>query len=272
MKNKTELLSPAGSFDCGIAAFSYGADAIYLGLKNFSARADAMNFSTEELQKITNIAHNLNKSVYVAINTVIQNHEIPELIEKLESVDIANVDGVILQDFSLVELIKKYFPKLKMHASTQMAVHNLEGAKILADMGFSRVVLARELTFQEIENITKNCGIETEVFIHGALCYSYSGLCFYSSFERGKSANRGKCTYPCRKLHNGTHPYAMKDLALNEYILKLRDIGVASLKIEGRKKTPLYVAATADYYRRILDGKDTKGCLDNIKRIFAHKK
>ena len=269
IKQRTELLSPAGNFDCGIAAFSYGADAIYLGLKNFSARADAMNFSHEELKKITSIAHSLGKSVYVAINTVIQNHEIPELIEKLGSVDEAEVDGIILQDFSLIPLIKKYFPKLKMHASTQMAVHNLEGAKILADIGFSRVVLARELNFQEIENITKNCGIETEVFIHGALCYSYSGLCFYSSFDRGESANRGKCTYPCRKIYGGTHPYAMKDLALNEYILKLRDIGVASLKIEGRKKTPLYVAATADYYRKILDGKSTKGCLDNIKRIFA---
>ncbi len=268
-KRKVELLSPAGNFDCGISAFTYGADAIYLGLKNFSARADAMNFSSSELEKITSIAHNLKKSVYVAINTVIQNHEIPELIEKLGSAEFAGVDGIILQDFSLVPLIKKYFPKLKMHASTQMAVHNLEGAKILADIGFSRVVLARELSLSEIENITKNCGIETEVFIHGALCYSYSGLCFYSSFERGESANRGKCTYPCRKLYNGTHPYAMKDLALNEYILKLRDIGVASLKIEGRKKTPLYVAATADYYRRILDGRDTKGCLDNIKRIFA---
>ncbi|MCR5506297.1 MAG: U32 family peptidase, partial [bacterium] len=268
-KMKTELLSPAGNFDCGVSAFTYGADAIYLGLKNFSARADAMNFSSEELEKITSLAHGLGKYVYVAINTVIQNHEIPELIEKLGVVENAKVDGIILQDFSLIPLIKKYFPKLKMHASTQMAVHNLEGAKILADIGFSRVVLARELSFQEIENITKNCGIETEVFIHGALCYSYSGLCFYSSFDRGESANRGKCTYPCRKIYGGTHPYAMKDLALHEYILKLRDIGVASLKIEGRKKTPLYVAATADYYRRILDGKSTKGCLDNIKRIFA---
>ena len=266
---KSELLSPAGSYECGIAAFTYGADAIYLGLKNFSARADAMNFSGEELEKITNLAHSLNKKIYVAINTVIQNKEIPELIEKLSLVDRIGVDGIILQDLSLVNLIKKNFPNLIMHGSTQMAIHNLEGAKMLADMGFKRVVLARELSFQEIENITKNCGIEVEVFIHGALCYSYSGICMYSSFERGESANRGKCTYPCRKLYNGTHPYAMKDLSLNEYVSKLVEIGVASLKIEGRKKTPLYVAATADYYRRILDGKDTKGCLDNIKRIFA---
>lgn len=270
MKNfKSELLSPAGSYECAIAAFTYGADAVYLGLKNFSARADALNFSAEELENITNLAHLLNKKVYVAINTVIQNKEIPELIEKLSLVDKVCVDGIILQDLSLVNLIKKSFPNLIMHGSTQMAVHNLEGAKMLADMGFKRVVLARELSFSEIENITKNCGIETEVFIHGALCYSYSGICMYSSFDKGESANRGKCTYPCRKLYNGTHPYAMKDLALNEYVLKLRDIGVASLKIEGRKKTALYVAATADYYRRILDEKDTKGCLDNIKRIFA---
>lgn len=269
MANTTELLSPSGSFECAIAAFKYGADAIYLGLNNFSARADAINFTENELEKITSIAHSNNKKVYVAINTVIQNKEIPELIEKLSLIEKLKVDGVILQDFALVNLIKNYFPKIPMHASTQMAVHNLEGAKILKDMGFKRVVLARELSFNEIENITKNCGIETEVFIHGALCYSYSGLCLYSSFERGESANRGKCTYPCRKLYNGHHPFAMKDLSLNEYILKLEKIGVASLKIEGRKKTALYVAATTDYYRKILDGKSTKGCLDNIKRIFA---
>ena len=252
MANTTELLSPSGSFECAIAAFKYGADAIYLGLNNFSARADAINFTENELEKITSIAHSNNKKVYVAINTVIQNKEIPELIEKLSLIEKLKVDGVILQDFALVNLIKNYFPKIPMHASTQMAVHNLEGAKILKDMGFKRVVLARELSFNEIENITKNCGIETEVFIHGALCYSYSGLCLYSSFERGESANRGKCTYPCRKLYNGHHPFAMKDLSLNEYILKLEKIGVASLKIEGRKKTALYVAATTDYYRKIL--------------------
>ena len=150
-----------------------------------------------------------------------------------------------------------------------MAVHNLDGAIQLRDMGFSRVVLARELSFSEIEDITRNCGIEVEVFIHGALCYSYSGLCMYSSLACGESANRGKCTYPCRKLYAGTHPYAMKDLSLGDYVTKLASIGVASLKIEGRKKTPLYVASTTDYYRRILDGRDTTGCLDNIRRIFA---
>ena len=265
----TELLSPAGNFACAISAFTYGADAIYLGLKNFSARADAMNFTDSELISITSIAHARGKKVYVAINTLIQNSEIPELLQKLTTCTNANVDGIILQDFSLIPLIKQYFPSLPMHASTQMAVHNLDGAQQLRDMGFSRVVLARELSFPEIENITRNCGIEVEVFIHGALCYSYSGLCMYSSLACGESANRGKCTYPCRKLYSGTHPYAMKDLSLGEYVTKLASIGVASLKIEGRKKTPLYVASTADYYRRILDGRDTTGCLENIKRIFA---
>ncbi len=269
MTNNVELLSPAGSFECAISAFTYGADAIYLGLKSFSARADALNFSDSELEEITKLAHGLQKKVFVAINTVVQNAEIPDLISRLGIVEKSGVDGVILQDLSLVYLIKKYFPNIVMHASTQMAVHNLEGAKVLAEMGFKRVVLARELSFAEIENITKNCGIETEVFIHGALCYSYSGLCMYSSFEKGESANRGKCTYPCRKIYNGTHPYAMKDLSLGEYVKKLSNVGVASLKIEGRKKTALYVAATTDYYRKMLDGKDTRGCLENIKRIFA---
>ena len=264
-----ELLSPAGSFDCAISAFSYGADAIYLGLNNFSARADALNFTSDELKEITELAHGLNKKVYVAINTLIQNSETQELFDKLALIDRIHTDGIIIQDFAVVNLIKKYFPNIVMHASTQMAVHNIEGAKFFKEIGFKRIVLARELSFTEIEEIIKNCDIEVEVFIHGALCYSYSGLCMYSSFKSGESANRGKCTYPCRKIYNSTHPYSMKDLCLNDYVLKLKEIGVSSLKIEGRKKTPLYVAATTDYYRKTLDGKDTTGCLDNIKRIFA---
>lgn len=270
MGNKSvELLSPAGNFECGIAGFSYGADAIYLGLKNFSARADAMNFSETELYAIVNYAHQNEKKVYVAINTVIQNDEINDAVQKLALVNDAKVDGLIIQDFGIVNIIKKYFPNLEMHASTQMAVHNLDGAIALRNLGFSRCVLARELSLKEIENITKNCGIETEVFIHGALCYSYSGLCMYSSFVKGESANRGKCTYPCRKIYGGDHPYSMKDLCLGDDVKRLCDIGVASLKIEGRKKTPLYVAATTDYYRKVIDGKDTSGCIENIKRIFA---
>ena len=268
-KKSVELLSPAGNFECGIAGFTYGADAIYLGLRNFSARADAVNFSESDLYAIVNYAHNLNKKVYVALNTVIQNNEIEEVIQKLALLNDAKVDGLIIQDFGIVNLIKKYFPNLEMHASTQMAVHNLDGAIALRNLGFTRCVLARELSLKEIENITKNCGIETEVFIHGALCYSYSGLCMYSSFVKGESANRGKCTYPCRKIYGGDHPYSMKDLCLGDDVRKLCDIGVASLKIEGRKKTPLYVAATTDYYRRLIDGKDASGCVENIKRIFA---
>ena len=264
-----ELLAPAGNFECAIAGFTYGADAIYLGLKNFSARADAFNFSNDELIAIVNFAHKNNKKVYVAINTLIQNDEIDELIEKLYWVDKANADAVIVQDFGVVNIIKTYFPNIQLHASTQMAVHNLDGAIALKNLGFSRCVLARELSFDEILYITKNCGIETEVFIHGALCYSYSGLCMYSSFIKGESANRGKCTYPCRKLYDGVHPYSMKDLCLSDDVKKLCEIGVASLKIEGRKKTPLYVASTTDYYRKIIDGKNTKGLIENIKRIFA---
>lgn len=269
MDKKVELLSPAGNFECAIAGFSYGADAIYLGLRNFSARADAVNFLPVELYAIVNYAHQNGKKVYVALNTVIQNSETAEAIETLALINDAKVDGLIIQDFGIINIIKNYFPNLEMHASTQMAVHNLDGAIALRELGFSRCVLARELSFKEIENITKNCGIETEVFIHGALCYSYSGLCMYSSFLKGLSANRGKCTYPCRKIYGGDHPYSMKDLCLGDDVKKLCDIGVASLKIEGRKKTPLYVAATADYYRKVIDGKNTDGCIENIKRIFA---
>ncbi len=267
--NLIELLSPAGSFDCAISAFTYGADAVYLGLKQFSARADAINFSINELFDIVKIAHGLNKKVYVAVNTLIQNSEIQDVVNQLSIINSADVDAIIIQDFGVIQIVKKYFPKLCLHASTQMAVHNLDGALALKDFGFSRVVLARELTFDEINNIVKKSGIEIEVFIHGALCYSYSGLCMYSSFETGHSANRGSCSYPCRRLCGNIHPYSMKDLSLGNYILKLKDIGVASLKIEGRKKSPLYVAATADYYHRILNNKNTDDCLKNIQKIFA---
>ena len=236
----TELLSPAGNFECAISAFTYGADAVYLGLKSFSARADAMNFSDTELLSITSLAHARGKRVYVAINTVIQNSEISGLLEKLTVCTNAHVDGIILQDFSLIPLIKKYFPSLPMHASTQMAVHNLDGAIQLRDMGFSRVVLARELSFSEIENITRNCGIEVEVFIHGALCYSYSGQCLMSSFKGGRSGNRGTCAQPCRQkykidgLKKEDYYLSPCDLSLFNRLKELADMNISCIKIEGR--------------------------------------
>ena len=269
--NTTELLAPAGDIEAAYAALYFGADALYLGLKSFSARATAVNFDEQQLNEITAYAHHLKRKVYVTINTLIKQNELPDLIKNLDLCVKYNVDAVILQDLGVAHLIKTQYPELQMHASTQMAVHNLEGALFLKSLGFSRVVLARELTVAEINKIAAIPNLETEVFIHGALCYSYSGICQFSAIEYNKSANRGKCLYPCRSLfeENGqkTHLFSMKDMALETDILKIK---ATSLKIEGRKKTALYVAAVTDYYRHILDGQkpDTKKA-ENIKQIFS---
>ena len=269
---KTELLAPAGDIEAGYAALYYGADAVYLGLQKFSARATATNFDAETLADFTGYAHALGRKVYVTINTILQTREMPDLIQTLNACVIAGVDAVIVQDLGVARVIKKSYPELVLHASTQMAVHNLAGALALKEAGFERVVLARELTFDEILQIKENAGVEIEVFVHGALCYSYSGLCLFSSLTTGKSANRGKCLYPCRACFKDdagqqAHLFSMKDLALSEDVLKMPGV---SLKIEGRKKNALYVAAVTDYYRTILDGKGADPLKEErLKQIFA---
>jgi putative protease len=271
-----ELLAPAGGPDAAFAAFQYGADAIYLGLKKFSARAEAENFSLEEVDEITAFAHRLTppRRVFVTVNTLIRQDELPELIADVAALADIAVDALIIQDLGVWALVRKHFPRLELHASTQLSVHNRAGAEVLHRLGFSRVVLARELTFEEVRDITSGSGIETEVFIHGALCYAYSGLCLFSSQTLGRSGNRGKCAYSCRdsyevtgaplELRDGSNvrrdprqgfPFSMKDLALPDHIPALQSAGVSCFKIEGRKKSPLYVATTTDYYRRLIDGK-----------------
>lgn len=292
----TELLAPAGDIEAGYAALYYGADAVYLGLPKFSARADATNFTPDELDAFIAYAHSLKRKVYVALNTLVQESELQSVMDTLQVCAQMKVDAVIVQDLGVARIIRHSFPELQLHASTQMAIHNLEGALALKKLGFSRVVLARELSLNEIQKIRRDCGLEVEVFIHGALCYSYSGLCSFSSFETARSANRGKCIYSCRgnfkvlsqklgensknNADDGTdnfdnplnaqkpsHLFSMKDLALEKDILKLKGL---SLKIEGRKKNALYVAAVTRYYRQILDtGRADIGLADNIKQIFA---
>ena len=268
---KTELLAPAGDIEAGYAALFYGADAVYLGLQQFSARATATNFSEENLNEFVGYAHHLGRKVYAAVNTLVQEKELSDLLKSLDICSRCKVDAVILQDLGVARIIRESYPELEMHASTQMAVHNKEGALALQKEGFSRVVVARELTQGEIKEIAAVPGLETEAFIHGALCYSYSGLCLFSSVETGRSANRGKCLYPCRANFTGEagekHYFSMKDMALQEDVLKMP---VTSLKIEGRKKTALYVAAVTDYYRRILDGKGAdENRAEHIKQIFS---
>jgi putative protease len=271
-----ELLAPAGGPDAAYAAFHYGADAIYLGLKKFSARAEAENFTIEETAEVVAYAHSLTPSrrVFVTLNTLLRQDELAELVETLAALEEIGVDALIIQDLGVYWLVRQRFPNLELHASTQLSVHNRAGAATLHRLGFSRVVLARELTFEEVRDVTATTGVETEVFIHGALCYSYSGLCLFSSQTLGRSGNRGKCAYSCRHeftvtgapdtLRDGTDvkrdphtgfPFSMKDLALPDHLPALRSAGVSCFKIEGRKKSPLYVATTTDYYRKLIDGR-----------------
>ncbi len=268
---KKELLAPAGDIESGYAALYYGADAVYLGLKQFSARANAGNFSAEELGEFTTFAHHLGRKVFVTINTVLQQSELSDLLKNLDVCRQAKVDALIIQDLGVARIVKQYYPEFEMHASTQMAVHNKAGAMALKELGFSRVVVARELSLSEIKDIATIKDLELETFIHGALCYSYSGICQFSSLVNGRSANRGKCAYPCRaeftKGDKLEHCFSMKDMALQEDVLKLP---VYSLKIEGRKKSALYVAAVTDYYRNILNGNgDNLTKAQNIKQIFS---
>jgi putative protease len=274
--HRVELLAPAGGPDAAFAAFNFGADAIYLGLKKFSARAEAENFTLEEVDEITAYAHSLQprRRVFVTVNTLVRQDELAELVEDVAALADIGVDALIIQDLGVYHLVRRHFPELELHASTQLSVHNRAGAEALRRLGFERVVLARELTFEEVRDVTATSGIETEVFIHGALCYSYSGLCLFSAQTLGRSGNRGKCAYSCRdafevsgaptSLRDGSpvrrdpgqgFPFSMKDLALPDHLPALRAAGVSCFKIEGRKKSPLYVATTTDYYRRLLDGR-----------------
>lgn len=281
MNRKTELLAPAGEMEAAYAAFHYGADAIYMGLPRFSARAEAVNFTLDQVGEVVGYARSLKprRQVFVTFNTLVLNNELADAAGMLSDLADCGVDAVIVQDAGVARILRRHLPGLCMHASTQMAVHSLAGARAAKELGFSRVTLARELTLDEVRDITAGCGIETETFIHGALCYSYSGLCLFSSMLRGRSGNRGKCSYPCRdacKVTDGLKgvlPFSMKDLALGEYATKLRDAGVKCFKIEGRMKSPLYVATVVNYYRKLLDGELSGGQAgeleSHMKSVFA---
>jgi len=284
---RPELLAPAGDFDAACAALQYGADAVYTGLSRFSARADATNLSLEELRRLVAHAHALERPrrVYVTLNTLAQERDLAGMIEILEELDDLSADAVIMQDLGVQRIARRDFPRLRLHASTQLAVHNLAGARALAALGFRRVVLARELTLEEATRIGREAGIEVEIFVHGALCYSYSGLCLYSSHQTGRSGNRGRCAYCCREpltrlAPDGSHarttatfPFSMRDLALAPLLPQLIASGAASLKIEGRMKNASYVACVTDYYRRKLDGvlspEEDAALVQDLQTIFS---
>jgi putative protease len=288
---KPELLSPAGGFDAALAAFQYGADAVYLGLPQFSARADADNITPERLRTLLAYARSFTpaKKIYVTFNTLVQDAELPQAIEALDTLDELSPDGVIVQDLGVARLIRERFPRLALHASTQLAAHNLDGVLALKALGFTRVVLARELTLDEIRQIVRDSGVEIEIFVHGALCYSFSGLCLFSAHTAGRSGNRGRCAYCCRsefraaepsaapssglRPPSSCYPFSMMDLALAPLLEAVVATGAHSLKIEGRMKSPLYVACVSDYYRRKLDGRLTPEAerllIQDLQTVFS---
>ncbi len=250
---KIEILAPVGSEEMLRAAVFSGADAVYLGFSGFNARTGAGNFDADSLKEAVRFCHTRGVAVHVALNTTVYGGELASLADAIRAVAASGADAVICQDLAVAQLIAKIAPDLPRHGSTQMSVHTLQGALELKELGFTRVVLARELSLPEVEHITRNCGIETECFIHGALCMSVSGQCYMSAFLGGRSGNRGSCAGPCRlpfeanPLPEGKpgrlHHLSLKDNSSIDKLDKLQALGVASAKIEGRLRTPEYVAA-----------------------------
>lgn len=264
-----ELLAPVGNREALYAAIENGADAVYLGGKNFSARQSAENFSDQEIARAVEYAHGKNRKVYVTINTLIDHEEFGACLDYAWKLHVMGVDAVIVQDVGLMRALTQVLPELRLHASTQMTIHNAEGVKFLEKQGIKRVVLAREMTLAEIQKIKSQVhAAEIEVFVHGALCFSYSGQCLFSSMVGGRSGNRGRCAQPCRLPYDlysldtqapintadkGRYLLSPSDLCLIDYLPELRDIGVNSLKIEGRMKRAEYTAVVTRAYREVLD-------------------
>ncbi len=257
---KPELLLPAGNIEAFNAAIEAGADAIYLGLKKFNARNRARNFLIQQLPTLIKKAADQDVKVFITVNTVIKNHEIPDLLNFLHQLEKAGPYSIIVQDLGIVQLVRKYFPGLTIHASTQMNFHNSLGAKFAKRVGIKRIVLARELTQPEIRLIAKKSDVELEVFIHGALCYSVSGMCLFSSYLGGSGANRGMCAQPCRRLYskNDTTSYlfSLKDNIQFDSLDFLSRNKITSLKVEGRMKSANYVYSVGSKYRNFLDAEE----------------
>jgi len=261
INRKTELLAPVGSLESFFAALENGADAVYCGLKEFSARAKAKNFTLGEVEKMATHAHQQRRRLYLALNTLIKEKELPQLVAILADLAGIGIDGLIIQDLGVWRLAKKHFPQLPLHASTQMAVHNAAGVRMLEQMGFTRAVLARELSLAEIGAIRQQSTIELEHFVHGALCFSISGQCLFSSAVSSMSGNRGRCAQPCRRRYlNREQPgyhFSTSDFSALSLLPQLIKAGVISLKIEGRMKSAEYVARVVAAYRLALDAPES---------------
>ncbi len=265
MKEEFELLAPAGSFEILKAVIEAGADAVYVGGSQFGARAYANNFTEEELLEAIDYVHLRGKKLFLTVNTLLKNQEISKsLYDYLLPYYKKGLDAVIVQDFGAIDYIKNHFPDLPIHTSTQMTVTGVDGAKLLKDLGVERVVLARELSIAEMKQMKEEADVELEAFIHGALCYSYSGQCLFSSMLGGRSGNRGRCAQPCRlpyavldenkkEYKKESYVLSLKDLCGIEYLQQLRQAGVYSLKIEGRMKQASYAAGVVSFYRKYID-------------------
>lgn len=266
-----ELLAPAGDFEALLAAVSAGADAIYIGGRSFSARAFAKNFDLDEISLAVKYTHLHGVKLYVTINTLVYDKELPLAIEYAGELYRLGVDAIIAADVGLIRAIREYVPDLEIHASTQMGIHNSYGADEAESLGCDRVVLARECSLEDINSITEKCRPMTEIFLHGALCVCHSGQCLFSSMVGGRSGNRGECAQPCRLPYNGKYPLSLKDLSLAVHIPALIASGACSLKIEGRMKSPDYVYRVTKIYRRLLDeGRAaTREEISELERIFS---
>lgn len=254
-----ELLAPAGSPEALLAAVQNGADAVYMGLGSFNARRSARNFTDETFAAAVAYCHERGVRVYLTLNTLLTDRELPDAAETLRKASAWGVDAVLVQDWGLWQLARTAAPDLPLHASTQMSLHTLAGAKRAAELGMERVVLARELSARDVEGICRACGVEVEVFAHGALCMCYSGQCAMSAMIGGRSGNRGTCAQPCRLPYTvgekSGYLLSLKDNNLAPYLNQMAQMGVACVKLEGRMKRPEYVAAVTGIYRRLLDEK-----------------
>ena len=269
-----ELLAPAGSMEALRAAVQNGANAVYLGCGQFNARQSAENFTPQTLTEAVKYCHVRGVAVHLTLNTLVSDRETPEMVALIRQAVTSGVDAFIVQDLGVVQLCKQIAPHIPIHGSTQMTIHSLPGVLLCAAWGMSRVVLSRELSREEIKYICQNSPIEIEVFGHGALCMSYSGQCYLSAAIGGRSGNRGRCAQPCRLSYGygrfqDHHPLSLKDNCLVRYVKDMEDLGVASLKLEGRMKRPEYVATVTRVYRKALDeGKVAQPMMDALHTAF----
>ncbi len=286
MGEHVELLAPAGNYDAFLGAVNAGADAVYLGGERFGARAYADNFRAEEILRALHVAHFYGKKIYLTVNTLLKQREIQALSDYLAPLCEEGLDGVIVQDLGALRFMKEHFPALSLHASTQMTVTGVRGASLLKEAGVSRIVPARELSLREVQKIRTEAGVEVECFIHGAMCYSYSGQCLFSSILGGRSGNRGRCAQPCRlpyeiwegkrRLAGESYPLSLKDMCTLQYLPSLIGAGIDSFKIEGRMKRPEYTAGVTAIYRKYIDRYYEEGAryqveeadLNTLKRLY----